>query len=358
LEGKIYNVFSNGLNPLCEFLEKTITSGTMSDNYETVVLKDDGIKVPLGISTSLLSGPDNQPAGIIASFTDLTEWKSLQQKIRVYDRLAAVGQLSAGIAHEIRNPLTSISGSVEVLSNELKLNGSNKKLMDVVITESQRLNKILSEFLLYARIKPAIQSEVDLKLLTSDVTDFISNDERMKPGIKLINELKDDITVSGDEEKIRQVLFNLIFNAIEAIDDHEGYIHINNKAEYNNLGYTVTGDFDRPVRILTGHEIENVLNSDDYLPLSVTDNGSGIPEDKIEKVFQPFYSTRSGGTGLGLAIVQRLAESMDGVLVFKTAAGKGTTFTIFLKCFNPDSAPQKLFQDEDETEPEKSISLV
>ncbi|MCP4634178.1 MAG: PAS domain S-box protein, partial [candidate division Zixibacteria bacterium] len=336
LEGKVCEVFTDGLSRLCEFLEKTVTSETVSVNYETIVTRDDGTEVPIGISTSLLTGPDNKPSGIIASFTDLTEAKNLQKKIRIYDRLAAVGQLSAGIAHEIRNPLTSISGSVEVLSNELKLDGSNKKLMDVVITESQRLNRILSEFLLYARIKPAYFSKVNLKLLISDVISFISNDQRMKSSVELINNLTDEITVFGDEEKIRQVLFNLIFNAIGAVDDHNGLIHISSgDAEFDGSGYIVTGDFDRPVRSMTENDNENIIESGGYIPLSVADNGSGIPENKIEKVFQPFYSTRSGGTGLGLAIVQRLVESMDGVMAFKTKTGEGSTFTIFLKSSLP-----------------------
>ncbi|MBD3168830.1 MAG: PAS domain S-box protein, partial [candidate division Zixibacteria bacterium] len=225
-ETTVRDYLHNGYEPLAVFLETAAVENRDFDQYEVVVTRDDGIRVPLAVSTSLLSTPDEKPVGIIAVFQDLTEAKKLQQKLRIYDRLAAVGQLSAGIAHEIRNPLTSISGSVEVLQNELDLNPTNRKLMEVVIKESQRLNRILTEFLDYARIKPTMFTKIELNKLTDEVVEFISNDKRFESGIEIFNTLPAGIAAVGDEEKIRQVFINLILNAIDAVDTAEGRITI------------------------------------------------------------------------------------------------------------------------------------
>jgi len=331
IEGLVLDNFEEGLNPLANFFKKAVSKDLSVDQTEVIVTTQSGRKVPLGINTSLLSGSDGKPRGIIAVFHDLTEAKILQQRLRAYDRMAAVGQLSAGIAHEIRNPLTSISGSVEVLKDELHLSGSNQKLMEVIINETQRLNRILGEFLLYARIKHTDFTTVRLKLLVNEVFELISNDKRIDSDMLLENNLSENDLALGDEVKISQVLLNLIFNSIEAIDHSGGRVAIGGTIDLGNAKYMVTGDFSRLVRPFTAFDSNKLILSGEYVPLSVSDNGRGIPDDRIEKIFQPFYSTRQGGTGLGLAIVQRLVESMDGVLVFETNEGFGTAFTVFLK---------------------------
>ncbi|PJA29021.1 MAG: hypothetical protein CO189_03565 [candidate division Zixibacteria bacterium CG_4_9_14_3_um_filter_46_8] len=331
IEGLVLDNFEEGLNPLANFFKKAVSNDLSVDQTEVIVTTQSGRKVPLGINTSLLSGSDGKPRGIIAVFHDLTEAKILQQRLRAYDRMAAVGQLSAGIAHEIRNPLTSISGSVEVLKDELHLSGSNQKLMEVIINETQRLNRILGEFLLYARIKHTDFTTVRLKLLVNEVFELISNDKRIDSDMLLENNLSENDLALGDEVKISQVLLNLIFNSIEAIDHSGGRVAIGGTIDLGNAKYMVTGDFSRLVRPFTAFDSNKLILSGEYVPLSVSDNGRGIPDDRIEKIFQPFYSTRQGGTGLGLAIVQRLVESMDGVLVFETNEGFGTAFTVFLK---------------------------
>lgn len=335
-EGTIDDVLKGGLRPLYRFLMNALSAESTFDQYELVVATADGRKIPLGISTSLLSCPDGKPHGIIAVFNDLTESKNLQRRLRVYDRLAAVGQLSAGIAHEIRNPLTSISGSVEVLRSELELHGSNRKLMDVILKESQRLNRILTEFLRFARIKPTFMTEVSYKKIVEDVIEFISNDRRLQSGIALTNAVTEDITAFGDEEKIRQILINLIFNAIESLPEREGRVFVSEYVSFESDRYMATGDFDKPVKAIDNPSTMKIFDPDKYSGLSVVDNGSGIPDDRIEKVFHPFYSTRQGGTGLGLSIVQRLVESMDGKLLFETVPEKGSIFSIFLKKSPPE----------------------
>ena len=203
--------------------------------------------------------------------------------------------------------------------------------MEVIINETQRLNRILGEFLLYARIKHTDFTTVRLKLLVNEVFELISNDKRIDSDMLLENNLSENDLALGDEVKISQVLLNLIFNSIEAIDHSGGRVAIGGTIDLGNAKYMVTGDFSRLVRPFTAFDSNKLILSGEYVPLSVSDNGRGIPDDRIEKIFQPFYSTRQGGTGLGLAIVQRLVESMDGVLVFETNEGFGAAFTVFLK---------------------------
>ncbi len=274
-------------------------------------------RVPVGISTSILGDKLGGVRGVIAIFQDITEVLKLQERIRTSDRLAAVGELSAGIAHEIRNPLASLSGSVEVLKEELSLSGGNQKLMELIIKESGRLNNILTEFLRYAKIGPTVFAKVELTRLVDEVIEIV----KKHPAFRETITIKRNITsaplyVSGEENQIKQIFLNLLVNAVESMEEKPGEILITDQS----LDQIDHHYFD-------GEEPED----SDWVPVAIIDQGKGMTDEQKEKIFSPFYSARKNGTGLGLAMVQRLVNSLNGKIEFKSQLGKGSVFVVYLQ---------------------------
>ncbi|SYZ74019.1 PAS protein [Candidatus Zixiibacteriota bacterium] len=293
--------FGNRMPQLVENLREVLDYRRHFPRNEIEIFGTDGNIVPLGISTSLLLDERNEIRGVIAIFQDLTETKILEEKMRAADRMAAVGELSAAIAHEIRNPLAAISGSVEVLKAELNLTGQNRRLLDLIVRESSRLNNILSDFLLYARSNRPVFEKVELCRLVSDVFEVVRHHPSFQDNINLRLSVQESyIYIFGDEDKIKQVLINLIVNACEAIGESGGEVVV-------RIG-----------------QVDN-----DSIRLDITDSGPGIDKEHLAKIFDPFFSTKKDGTGLGLAIVQRLTENLKIDLMVKTAVGVGTTFALF-----------------------------
>jgi two-component system, NtrC family, sensor histidine kinase PilS len=264
----------------------------------------EGVRFPIGISTSVLTEGDGELRGVIAIFSDLTDAKLLDAKVRAADRLAAIGELSASIAHEIRNPLAAISGSVEVLAKELKLESQNERLMQLIIKESQRLNKILRDFLSYARIERPTYAKVDVCHVASDVIQLLANHEGFNSNVTLNLHSDEPVCyVAGDEDLMRQLLFNIAKNACEAFDGRNGAVqfHIHKSGHSSDVSVTVS------------------------------DDGPGISTEHLKKVFQPFFSTKKQGTGLGLAIVHRVATALQASVTVDSEIGRGTRFTLIFK---------------------------
>jgi two-component system sensor histidine kinase PilS (NtrC family) len=301
IRGKDFRlVFNDRLPDLVESLQSALESRPQKSRIETNLADRYGHVIPIGLSTSLLLDDNESIRGVIVIFQDLTETKAMEDKIRAADKMAAVGELSAAIAHEIRNPMAAISGSVEVLKSELNLSNENKKLMDLIIKESCRLNDILSDFLLYARSKRSIMNRVELCRLISDVFEIARHHPSFTAGIDL-NLSTDDsyLYVFGDEDQLKQILINLVVNSCQAFEKKGGEITV--CLERAKSGGIV---------------------------MVVSDNGPGIDKRLLSRVFDPFFSTKSDGTGLGLAIVLRLTGNLDIDLSLKTEAGKGTSFIL------------------------------
>jgi len=227
--------------------------------------------------------------------------------------MAAIGELSACIAHEIRNPLASISGSVEVLKSELPLDGDNKSLMSLIIKETGRLNNILSDFLLYARIGRSQLRKVDLQRVVYDVIELIRRHPTYNENIVIDIEAANHVTyVAGDEDQVKQLLLNLAVNACEALENGPGRIEF----------------------------IVSEQPDDGTVMLVVRDTGPGIPEDELDKIFLPFHSSKKLGTGLGLSIVSRLMEAMDGRVDAVSRPGEGAEFRLLFRGLRGKSALQ------------------
>ncbi len=270
--------------------------------------RKDGRVIFIRIKISHLA--DLNVPGYILVFEDLTKLKEMQEKVLRTEQLAAVGRFSAGLAHEIRNPLTSLSGSIQVLARGLKLEDSYKKLMEIVMKETDRLNTILSDFLNYTQTKKNNNTIVDLTQLIQDVITLLKNKEDLSSKKQIsFKRTTDHLTLNGDEEQIKQVVWNLCINALEAMS--QGTLTLSLKEVFSFQ----SGDF----QTIHGGMV-----------LEVQDEGCGIASDQINNIYDPFYSSKKNGVGLGLATVYQIVNRNGGVMDVKSILGKGTLFTVFL----------------------------
>jgi two-component system sensor histidine kinase PilS (NtrC family) len=235
-------------------------------------------------------------AGFLITFQDVTDVKRLERDARVKQRLAAVGEMAAGIAHEIRNPLASIGGSIQVLREELTLDSEQAQLMDIVLRESKRLNDTIRGFLAYARPQPGSAQRIDLAKAVADTARLLAN----SPEIQQDQRVEADVPAApvwfdADEGQIRQVLWNLATNGLRAMPGG-GRLRLAVRAGERSGG---------PV-------------------LEVEDEGVGIPQEELDGIFQPFHGTFARGSGLGLAIVHRIVSDYGGEIEVSSAVGKGT----------------------------------
>ena len=251
----------------------------------------------LGISVSPLFNHLGQKLGSVVHFQDLTELRKMEESVKRGERLAVIGGLAAGVAHEIRNPLASISGSIELLTDSFNAEDENTALMEIVLREIDRLDGLVDELLNYANPQPLQKRSFDLRKLVDDTLRVFHSDKRRK-GINVEFAEGDAIEIDADPEKIRQLFWNLIRNAADAARHGGGNVQIR-----------ATREGDRAV-------------------LRVQDDGPGISDDDLRKIFDPFFTTKNAGTGLGLAIVHSIAHDHGGSVLVESKAGSGAVFTV------------------------------
>ncbi len=263
----------------------------------------------LRVRVASLTVPERGVLGCVYAFDDLTEIRRLEREVRMQDRLAAVGRLAAAIAHEIRNPLTSIAGSVSMLSGIPELNEEHRRLLDIVTRESQRLSSIITDFLAYSRTKRYRFDRVDLVQLVEDTLTLMNH--RMtaeKTGVRIERRFAvRDAMVNADGDKIKQVFWNFCENAVRAM---------------------------RGGGVLT---VAIESHGDDW-QVGFTDTGSGMTPQQVEKIFEPFQSNFEGGTGLGLAIVYQIVQAHEGKVWARSKPGQGTTFILRLRRLDAERA--------------------
>lgn len=261
----------------------------------------------LGFKTAPLFDKEGNSTGVIVALHDITRMKRMEAELKRADRLAAIGELSARIAHEIRNPLASISGSVQLIAQGERVAPNDKKLLEIVLRETDRLNGLIKDFLAYARPTQPFKVPILLKQFMSNLTVLLLTDPRFA-NVEISNDYRDDVTIEADRDQFQQVFWNLLVNAAEAMPSG-GTIRI---------GAEVLADEDM------GIHLGNVVR------ISVSDVGNGMTNEEIKRVFEPFYTTKPGGTGLGLATVYRIVESHAGIIHVDSTVGNGTAFTIYL----------------------------
>jgi two-component system sensor histidine kinase PilS (NtrC family) len=263
-------------------------------------IKKDNRSFPVGMRLSALKDSSGASIGLIGIFQDLTDLKAMEAEVKRKEKWAFIGELSASIAHELRNPLASLKGSIEMLRSKKIPEEQADRLMDIALSEMDRLNGIVTDFLLYARPQELNKEQYDLNLSLREVVTLLQGPEANKDHVTILASLDGDQVVRGDARQLKQVFWNLGVNAMDAVSDG-GTIDI----------YTA-GDSDA---------VEVVFK----------DSGNGISEDDIDKIFYPFYTTKEKGTGLGLAIAQKIIEEHGGKIeVESEGEGSGAMFKIQL----------------------------
>ncbi|HET7101786.1 MAG TPA: ATP-binding protein, partial [Terriglobia bacterium] len=271
-----------------------------------------GEKRILGVSVSHLVVPESGTAGYVYSVQDLTVQKRLEAQFRLRDRMATFGRLSAGIAHEIRNPLASISGSAKVLETMRDIDEDERKLIAIVSRESERLNKLVSDFLLYSREQRFEFSEVDVVVLIEETLLLLRHRTEFPQGVRIERDLpRHPVKILADADKLRQVFWNVCDNALKAMK------------EGGALAVKVSGG---------DHSVARIV---------FRDTGMGMEPSQIEKLFEPFQTTFSQGTGLGLAIVYQIVQGHGGHIQVESSRGKGSEFIIDL----PKSQPAEKIEE-------------
>jgi len=288
------------LAPLRELILQTLLSGRGRTRAELMMHGPSGRALPVGVSTNVLMH-EGEMTGVVAVFQDLTEVREMERRARRNETLAEVGALAAGIAHELRNGLKPISGSVEYLQRELRPEGEVAQLMDLIARESTRLNRFVTELLAYSRERDLALEPTDLGDHLRELTSVLRHDPRRGAAVEIrLVPGEDPVRVRMDREQMRQVWLNLAANALEAMGE-------------------------RGTLVVSVHPREG-----GRVDVEFNDTGSGIAAEDLPRVGEPFFTTKRGGTGLGLAIAQRIVERHGGALALESVAGQGTTVRVHL----------------------------
>jgi len=261
----------------------------------------DGAPRILGVLPSPLIMAGKGVVGHVYNILDLTEEKQREADYRAKDRMASLGRLAAGIAHEVRNPLASIAGSVKLLQHIAELDGDQLQLISIVNKESERLDKLVSDFLLYAREQPFEFRELDLVTVLNETLLLLKQHPEFRPKIRVERKLPSHpVNIQADADKLRQVFWNICDNSLKAMPGG------------GTLSVEIQDEADTVVRV------------------SFTDNGVGLSKTQVEKLFEPFQPGFSGGTGLGLAIVYQIVQGHRGKIAVESAPGRGACFVVEL----------------------------
>ena len=273
---------------------------------ETRVKGRQGGQLILGYSASYVRDPQARDLGLLVAFQDLTEVKALEEQLKRADRLAAVGRLASGMAHEIRNPLASISGSVQLLREDPGIGEENRRLMGIVVREVERLNLLLGDFLGFARPAPLQAERIDLAAMIAELVDLVRAGGQAGE-VTIVSHSPEQVPMCVDRQKLRQALWDLLLNAVEAAQP-AGTVRIG-------------------VDLVNGE-------------IAVEDSGPGIDEKLRERIFEPFFTTKEKGTGLGLANVYANIQAHGGRVYVEASPLGGARFMIDLpdSCFQPEAA--------------------
>ena len=302
----------------------TLTTQKESYHRNREIIASDGTIKNVEYSTSLIYDQKSQVLGVVEIFNDISEIKKLQERILHIETLAALGEMSASVAHEIRNPLGGIGGFAGLLDRQLSTDDPRKKLVKPIIEGVHKLNNIVSNLLTLTRPQKIHPSQVVVSEILNEIIEFfrIGIMETAKK-VELTTEFADQRTiVLIDIQLFHQVIINILKNAFDAIEE-TGSIHIQtrlNIPEPNN-------DF------LEEEEINELIRLFSYIEIIITDTGKGMSEEQMLKIFNPFFTTKDEGNGLGLAICKKIIQLHRGDIHFHSQLGVGTSFIITLPLY-------------------------
>ncbi|HEV7682676.1 MAG TPA: ATP-binding protein [Pyrinomonadaceae bacterium] len=300
VRGQDASIFFGELNKIIEDSMELTSAPDASPRFEADCLTAEGLRLRLGFSVSPLFSEVGDTTGTVITFQDLTHIRGLEETSRRQDRLAAIGRMAASIAHEIRNPLAAMRGSIQMLRADMEGESSQTELMEIILRESDRLNRIISDFLSYARPRSIIQSQVDVAELLRRTFTLLRNSAEINERQVIKEEVPESpVLVDADAEQIQQVFWNLARNALQSMPGG------------GELRATVQNQANGRIRI------------------AFSDTGRGMSPQQVEQLFEPFSST-TGGTGLGLSIVYQIIRDHGGTINVRSREGQGTTITIEL----------------------------
>ena len=312
----IYDLFPR-INEVVEQVKMKIPE-SFSDyqRYETLLTNHDGKRIYLGFSISPLTDPEGSLIGHTLIFQDITKFKEMEEQMKRVDKMAAVGALAAGMAHEIRNPLASLSGSIQMLRAELTLDESQQHLMEITLRESERLNALITDFLLFAQPPQSHKILYPVERILEETLDLFIHSPSFRDGIRILRPSPQEETrVRIDPDQMKQVFWNLFINAAQSMSNG-GEIQVQ-LGRGNAQG-------------ITGLSLSSQVKDKEWVKISITDSGSGIAPEEKEKIFEPFFTTKENGTGLGLSVVHKIVENHKGLIKVDSVLGRGSTFSIFL----------------------------
>jgi len=306
LRGQDVSILFGDIRAQIEQSLRAADGGHASPRFEADCLTGEGFRVRLGYSVSPLSDEGGDTTGLVITFQDLTDVRAMEETSRRQERLSAVGRVAAGIAHEIRNPLAAMRGSIQVLRDDLASDPGRQELMEIVLRESDRLNRIITDFLTYARPRQVSLAAVDLREPLRETFALLRHSPEMRPGHILEEALPDaPVAASADENAIKQVFWNLSRNALIAMPE----------------GGTLRAEMEA---LPSGR-----------VRITFTDTGRGMSRAQVERLFEPFSSSTTGGTGLGLSIVYQIIRDHGGTINVRSREGHGTTITVELPGAKP-----------------------
>lgn len=304
--GKSYqDVFSRSGSDSSTLLD-VLHSGKVHTRDEKAIWRKDGYPVPVWFQTAILKDPKGRILGAVEIFSDISRIKALEEQMQHTKTMAALGEMASTVAHEIRNPLGAMGMWAALLERDLDPADERKKLMNRILEGLSRLNRIVSNLLVYSRPVKARFRPMPLRHVLNETLDFVEIEaERQGHPVRVSRSWNDQgpCNVLGDPEKIQQVIMNLCINAIQAMPK----------------GGDLTVCIDK---------IEK--QAADFISFCIIDTGVGIPDENIEKIFDPFFTTKENGTGLGLAIVKKIVESHSGFITVSSVVDKGTTMHVYL----------------------------
>jgi two-component system sensor histidine kinase PilS (NtrC family) len=284
-------------------------SGALSTTtrFEVECKRVDGNRLILGMTLSPLHEQGKQ-TGLVGVFKDLTQIRDLEEEMRRKEWLASLGEMSAGMAHEIRNPLGALAGAMQMLRKDAIEDETNRRLMDIAIREATRLDNIITEFLQYARPPALNLTERDLNKVLAETLDLVQHEARTRTKIKIVTSLATGaLTAMVDQDQLRQVFWNMATNAFEAMPEG-GQLTISTNRRHVDAG---------------GRKV-------DVIEIAFQDTGEGIPKQNLDKIFLPFFTTKKTGSGLGLAAVHRIVDLHGGWIKVESQERQGSRFVVCL----------------------------
>lgn len=274
------------------------------NRHEIVIPGKEDQDMILGFSISSLVDRKERKLGKIVIFQDLTAHKEMEREVEQNKRLALIGEMAAGLAHELRNPLASLYGSIQMLNKNLKLDDTNERLMRIVLRGRDQLENLVKNFILLARPSLGDREQINIQDVIDDVLESLRYAPDWHDHIRVEKDACQDANTYGNKTEVRQTLWNLVLNAVQSMPDG-GKLKIQTRL--------VSPD-----------------NGRKYVEIRITDTGCGIETDESGKVFEPFYTTKEAGAGLGLAIVNRIVESHGGKIKIESELERGTSCTVLL----------------------------